>query len=173
MDDDATDRGSATSLRERWPSPTDDLRWRLSPTRPSLGETLAALAARLDTRRAQPSLTRRIETYWRWFAVILFVSITLDMLSTMYAFAAIGAGGEANPLIRWALHLGVAEFAAVNLVVGVAAALVFHVLVSGLRRSADRYTRYVEWGIQVWLGVLLGGGLSVVLVNAIVLYLAR
>ncbi len=41
-----------------------------------------------------------MEEYWDWVAVALFLLVTVDMLTTMFAAAALGPVAEANPLMR-------------------------------------------------------------------------
>ena len=67
----------------------------------------------------------RVEEFWDWFAVSLFLLITVDMMTSMYAARRVGLGAEINPLIRWALGQGVVTLVAVHLLVTVVAAGVF------------------------------------------------
>lgn len=107
------------------------------------------------------ALATRLEEYWWWFAVALFVLVTLDMLTTMYAVWAVGPAAEANPLVRLVLERGMLAYTAVNLVAAGIAIGGFAALVRLLETTDAPYDRYVEFGIQVWLGTLIGVGLFV------------
>lgn len=161
------------TFRERWPDPDVDLRQRVVAEGRS---SLARAAARLPDVGPSPTarpLVRRVETYWRWFAVVLYVVVTLDMVSTLYAADAVGLAGEANPLVRAAVDHGVLAYAAMNLVAVVLAIGCFAALVRAVRASAPPYDRYVEAGLKLWLGLLLAAGLLVFANNLIVVVYGR
>lgn len=103
----------------------------------------------------------RLEEYWWWFAVALFVLVTLDMLTTMYAVWAVGPAAEANPLVRVVLGRGMLAYTVINLVAAGVAIGGFATLVRLLESTDAPYDRYVEFGIQLWLGTLIGVGLFV------------
>lgn len=103
----------------------------------------------------------RFREYWDWFAVALFVLITLDMLSSRYAAAIAGAGAEVNPLMRWVLRQHVIVLTGVNLVAGAIAVGSFYLLMRLLESSRPPYDRYLAWGIELWLGSLIAVGLFI------------
>lgn len=119
------------------------------------------MAALRGETMTSPALATRLEEYWWWFAVALFVLVTLDMLTTMYAVWAVGPAAEANPLVRVVLERGMLAYTAVNLVAAGIAIGGFASLVRLLETTDAPYDRYVEFGIQVWLGTLIGVGLFV------------
>ena len=152
-------------FRERWPEPADDFRHRFGHERPSaFTRLLPTVPFRHPFSRTRP-LERRLETYWRWFAIVLFVVITLDMLTTMYATDAVGLQAEANPLIRMALERGVLWYTALNLVVLFVSVGGFKVLSRVAQASDPPYDRYFERVLQLWLGLLLAAGLFVFVNN--------
>lgn len=106
----------------------------------------------------------RIDEYWDWIAVALFLLVTVDMLTTIYAAAAVGSAAEANPLVRWALARGVWTLATLNLVAAVLVVGFFYALVEILRLTPPGYRRPFALVVEVWLGLLLFAGL-VVLAN--------
>ena len=110
---------------------------------------------------ARPRLDARLEEYWDWFAVALFVLITVDMLTTMYAAWYVGPAAEANPLMRWALGQGLLVLTAVNLAATVVAVGGFYVLMRLLRATEAPYDRWVGLTVEVWLGALIAAGLFV------------
>lgn len=118
-------------------------------------------------------IATRIEEYWDWFAVALFVLITVDMLTTMFAGRVVGHQAEANPLIRWALGQGVLTLTVINLVAAVVAVTVFYNLIQILKRTAPPYDRFLEVSIEVWLALLISTGLFVFANNLMVIVHGR
>lgn len=115
----------------------------------------------------------RISEYWDWFAVALFVLITVDMITTMYAAAHVGPAGEANPLMRWAIGQGIVVMTAVNLVATVLAVGVFYVLMRVFEDARTPWDRYIAVGVEMWLGLLIAGGLFVFANNLAVIVHGR
>lgn len=105
--------------------------------------------------------TRRIHEYWSWIAVALFLLITVDMLTTIFAAAVLGTAAEANPLMRWTLQQGMVVLVAVNLATAVLAVGFFYALLEMLRRTPPAYERAFALLIELWLGLLLFAGLAV------------
>lgn len=128
-------------------------------------------AVRRDVSPA-PS-TSKLHEYWDWFAVALFLLITIDMLTTRFAAVAAGAGAEINPIMRWVLAQNLAVLIAVNLTATVIAVGSFYVLMQLLESSPAPYDRYMAWGIEIWLGVLVAGGLFVFANNLSVIVLGQ
>lgn len=117
--------------------------------------------------------TTPLEEYWDWFAVALFVLITVDMITTVYAAWYVGHATEANPLIRWALGQGMVTVTLVNLAATVIAVGGFVLLMQLLEATEPPYDRYVAVGIQAWLGLLIAGGLFVFANNLTVIVYGR
>ena len=117
--------------------------------------------------------TSRLEEYWQWFALALFVLITVDMITTMYAAAYAGPAAEANPLMRWALGQGIVVVTAVNLAATVVAVSFFYLLIDALRSTPSPWNRYVALSLEVWLGVLIAAGLGVFANNLAVIVYGR
>lgn len=115
----------------------------------------------------------RIEEYWDWIAVALFLLLSVDLLTTLSAARLVGTGAESNPLMRWLLGRGVltvigAHLAAVVLVTGC-----FRLLVDRLRRTPAPANRYFALAIEAWLGFLVAVGLGVFANNLAVIVLGR
>ncbi|MFP4530348.1 MAG: hypothetical protein ACLFNC_03565 [Halodesulfurarchaeum sp.] len=117
--------------------------------------------------------TTSLEEYWDWFAVALFVLITVDMITTVYAAWYVGPAAEANPLMRWALGQGMVTVTLVNLAATVIAVGGFALLMQLLEATDPPYDRYVAVGIQTWLGILIAGGLFVFANNLTVIVYGR
>ena len=115
----------------------------------------------------------RVQEYWDWIAVALFLLVTVDMITTVYAARAVGLAGEANPFVRWSLASGPVAFAAVNLVTVVVVAGLFERVMDLLERTPAPYDRYLAAGIEAWLGGLLAAGLLVFANNLLVVFHGR
>lgn len=107
--------------------------------------------------------------YWEWFAVALFLLVTVDMLTTAGAAAAVGIEHEANPFVRWLLAMGVVPLAAVNLAAVVCATCVFAGLLELIAWAPEPHAWMLEQSLRVWLGFLVGSGVVVALNNMLVL----
>lgn len=115
----------------------------------------------------------RIQEYWDWFAVALFVLITVDMITTVYAAWYVGPAGEANPLMRWALGEGILIVTLVNLAATIIAVGGFYLLLELMKTTEPPYDRYVSLGVEVWLGLLISAGLFVFANNLFVIFHGR
>jgi hypothetical protein len=118
-------------------------------------------------------IDERLDEYWDWFAVALFVLITVDMITTMYAATHAGPAAEANPLMRWALGQGLVVLTLVNLAATVIAVGGFYWLMRLLRTTGPPYDRYVGLGVEAWLGLLIAAGLFVFANNLFVIFHGR
>jgi hypothetical protein len=103
----------------------------------------------------------RILEYWSWVAWALFLLVTVDMLTTIFAASVLGTAAEANPLMRWALGRGIGVIVAVNIAAVVLVVTFFYGLVRMLERTPERYRAWFSLLVEVWLGLLLFAGLAV------------
>ncbi|MFC7068966.1 hypothetical protein [Halobaculum lipolyticum] len=117
------------------------------------------------------SIADRVEEYWGWATAALFLLVTVDLLTTMYAAAAVGRGVEANPLVRWALGRPLPVLVGLNLAAVVLASVVFHGVVETYRVTPPRLRPYYGVVIEAWLGLLLASGLAVYANNLTVIVL--
>lgn len=122
---------------------------------------------------SESTSTDRIEEWWDWFAVALFLLITVDVLTTIGAAVLYGYGAESNPFVRWLLFEGPVILAIVNLAVLVVATLCFRGVISMARRTPDGYDRAFTLGVEVWLGVVISVGLFLFANNLSVIVLGR
>lgn len=116
---------------------------------------------------------RKIEEYWSWAAIALYLLIPLDLLTTLYATAAVGVGGEANPLVAWLVVQPVPILVGINLGAVVLAATFFYGVMETYRRTPSPYDRYYGTVIETWLGVLVAAGLVVFANNLSVIVLGE
>ena len=115
----------------------------------------------------------RIGEYWDWLAGALFLLITVDVLTTIYAAHVAGLGAEANPIVRWSLSRGPVVVVAVNLLAVVVTVMLFDRLLDRLRRTPAPFDRYFALAIELWLGLLLAVGLVVFANNLSVIVLGN
>ena len=115
----------------------------------------------------------RVAEYWDWIAVALFLLVTVDMITTVYAARSVGLAGEANPLVRWSLASGPVAFGVVNLLTVVVVASLFDRVVGALERTRSPYDRYLAAAIEAWLGGLMAAGLLVFANNLLVVFHGR
>lgn len=118
---------------------------------------------------ARATIEERIDEYWDWAAVALFLLTTVDMVTTIYAAAVVGPGAESNPLVRWVLRQGPTAFAATNLAAVVLAVVFFYALVEMIRSSPPPFDRYLALAVELWLGLLVAAGLAVFANNLVVI----
>lgn len=112
-----------------------------------------------------------IQEYWDWIAVALFLLITVDMLTTLYASVNYGLVIEVNPVVRWALARGPVVLAMVNVIAVVLVVILFSVLMERIRRTPAPYDKHFAIGVEIWLGLLIAVGLLVFANNLAVIIL--
>ncbi len=118
-------------------------------------------------------LESRIQEYWDWISVALFLLVTVDMLTSIYAARAVGAAAEANPVTRWLLAQGPVALAGVNVAAVVLVGVLFYGLMELLRVTPARLQGPFARGIELWLGGLLAVGLVVFANNLVVIFGGR
>jgi hypothetical protein len=119
----------------------------------------------------RPVAESRIEEYWDWIAVALFLLLAVDLLTTLAAARVVGPGAERNPLMRWLLGRDVVVVIAAHLVAVTLVTGCFRLLIGRLRRTPPPTDRYFALLIEVWLGVLVAVGLAVFANNLAVIVL--
>ncbi|GAA0221180.1 hypothetical protein [Halobaculum roseum] len=119
------------------------------------------------------AIAERVEEYWGWAAAALFLLVTVDLLTTMYAAAVVGAEAEANPLMRWALGQSLPVLVVVNLGATVLAVVVFRGLMETYRVTPASVRPYYGLLIEAWLGLLVAAGLALFANNLSVIVLGE
>jgi hypothetical protein len=115
----------------------------------------------------------RIEEYWDWIAVALFLLLAVDLLTTLAAARLVGAGAESNPLMRWLLGRSILVVIGAHLAVVVLVTGCFRLLVDRLRRTPSPTHYYFALLIEAWLGFLVAVGLLVFANNLAVIVLGE
>lgn len=115
----------------------------------------------------------KIEEYWDWIAVALFLLLAVDLLTTLAAARLVGAGAESNPLMRWLLGRSILVVIGAHLAVVVLVTGCFRLLVDRLRRMPSPTHYYFALLIEAWLGFLVAVGLLVFANNLAVIVLGE
>ncbi|MFB6094850.1 MAG: hypothetical protein ABEJ71_00160, partial [Halodesulfurarchaeum sp.] len=114
--------------------------------------------------------SRRLEEYWSWVAVALFLLLTVDLLTTMFAAHVVGPAAEANPLVRWAMvRGGIAMLLALNLAALALLVILFYGLIRLTREAPAPYDDVVALVFEVWIGLLVALGLLIFANNLLVI----
>jgi len=111
----------------------------------------------------------RIAEYWHWVGVALFLLLTVDLLTSLYAGAVVGVEHEANPLMQWLLTQPLWLIAAVHIAVGVAVAGLFKLLFVTIERADEPFDTMLGWFVEVFLGLFITVGLFVFANNLFVI----
>lgn len=111
----------------------------------------------------------RREEYWFWAAVALFLLLTVDLLTTIYAAGVVGPDAEVNPVIHWALKSGVSALVGIHLVALLLLAVLFYGLIRLTWEAPEPYDAIVALSFEVWIGLLIAGGLMVFANNLLVI----
>jgi hypothetical protein len=114
-------------------------------------------------------LDARIAEYWQWIAVALYLLVTVDVLTTIYAASVVGLDAEANPITRWLVGQGPVVLVGVNLAAVVLIVLLFNGLMDLVRVTPAPGQAPLMRLIEIWLGLLVAVGLAVFANNLMVI----
>jgi hypothetical protein len=131
------------------------------------------LAWQRALRRPPADLDERVCEYWDWLSVALFLLVTVDALTTLYAARVAGTAAESNPVMRWAPEHGLPAVLALNLAAVVLVAVLFYGVVEMLRSTPAPVRPYFAVLVEVWIGGLLVAGLVVFANNVAVVVLGE
>jgi len=123
--------------------------------------------------RDRDTVQQQVTEYWEWVAVALFLLLSVDLLTSLFAAAAVGVGAEANPLMAYLLGQPIELLLAVHLGVTVLAVGFFYGLMRTYVATPAQYRRPYGYLIELWLGLLLAVGLSVFANNLSVIVLGE
>jgi hypothetical protein len=115
----------------------------------------------------------RIDEYWDWVAVALFLLITVDLLTSLYAAEVVGLEHETHPVMVWLLDQSLVMIVAVHIGVVILAVAGVAMLFGLIERSEHRSRRTLELLTEVYLGLLVAIGLFVFANNLSVIVLGR
>lgn len=108
--------------------------------------------------------------YWEWISVLLFLFITADLLTTMYAASIHGAFLEGNPIIRWGLEQNIILLTAMNLLVGFLCVGFFYAILLNIEQAPNKYYSKLLLSFEVFLGLLISVGIFVFINNIFVIF---
>lgn len=107
------------------------------------------------------SYSAKIDEYWDWAVVALFLLISINLLTSMYATAVVGIEYESNPLMSWLFSQSLGFVITAHVGVGIVAALLFHLLFELVRLTPRTYRGVVMLSVEIYLGLLVAVGLFV------------
>ena len=116
---------------------------------------------------------QQVAEYWEWVAAALFLLLSVDLLTSLFAAAAVGADAEANPLMAYLLGQPLSILVGAHLVVAVLAVGLFYGLMRTYVATPARFRRPYGYLIELWLGLLLAVGLAVFANNVSVIVLGE
>lgn len=122
----------------------------------------------------RPDFETRVQEYWGWIAVSLFLLVTVDLLTTTFAVREFGLGAEGNPVMRWLIAQGPVVLVVAHLVALVLAAAFFFGIIEMIRETPRRHREKMALLFEVWIGLLVSAGLFLFANNlsAIVLHVS-
>jgi len=108
--------------------------------------------------------------YWEWISVLLFLFITADLLTTMYAASIHGTFLEGNPIIRWGLEQNIILLTAMNLLVGFLCIAFFYGILLNIEQAPQKYYPKLLLSFEIFLGLLISVGIFVFINNIFVIF---
>lgn len=110
-----------------------------------------------------PARTDGTESWWAWFAMVLYLLLPVDLLTTLVSVSRHGLAVEANPVMRWLLGLGGVAVLAAHLLVAALAVWLFDAVVESVRRLPPADRRGMVLLVDCWLAsaFLLGVALTI------------
>lgn len=120
------------------------------------------------------ALTRpenRMQEYWDWVAVALFLLLTVDLLTSLFAAEVVGLEHEQNPLMVWLLSQPMPVLIGVHIAAAVLASAGFWLLFRLVEHSEGLPGRVLQFLTEVYLGLLVAAGLVVFANNLSVIIL--
>lgn len=124
-------------------------------------------------RLSAPSPDVAWEQYWDWFAIALFLLLSVDLLMTMGAAVIYGVEAEANPVMRWILDQGFVVIVTTHVVALLIAVGAFGVLVGYGKRLRGSSQSQLQWSTELWLGLLIAAGLVMYANNLALIVLGK
>lgn len=99
--------------------------------------------------------------YWSWVAGALYLLLSVDLLSTLYAAALHGPAAEANPYVQWALTRDVAVLVGLNLLALAVLVALFYGYIRLLSAARGVEAWIMARSFELWVGCLVAAGLFV------------
>lgn len=109
--------------------------------------------------------------YWSWVGGALYLLLTLDLLTTIYAAHLYGPQAELNPVMRWALGQELYVLVGLYLVVLILLVGLFAGFFRLLQRASGTEGWMLAKSFELWIGLLIAVGLFVFANNLSVIVL--
>lgn len=113
----------------------------------------------------------RLREYWGWVAGALYLLLTVDLLTTLYAAGLHGHGAEVNPYMQWALAQDLTVLVGLNLAALVVLAALFYGYMRLLASTRGVEAWVLARSFELWVGLLVAAGLFVFANNLSVIVL--
>ena len=114
-----------------------------------------------------------VREYWGWTGAALFLLITVDLLTSMYAVAIVGLEHESNPVMAWLLARPLWVLVGVHLAAAGLLVVLFYGLAELVHETPPAYREPFKRLIEGFLGLLLAAGLVVFANNLAVIVYGR
>lgn len=121
----------------------------------------------------ETDIDHRLDEYWDWVAVALFLLVTVDMLTTLYAASAVGLEHESNPLMAWLFGQSIVLIVVIHVSAAAIASVFFYGLIELIRQTPPVQQWMMMRSLEVYLGLLIATGLFVFANNLSVIVLGR
>jgi len=113
----------------------------------------------------------RIQEYWDWIAVVLFLLLTVDMITSVYAAQLYGVQNESNPLMQVILQHSLPYIAMVHIGVLIIAGALFYGCIWFLRENkGTQHATLIAYLFEVWLAGLIVLGLAIFTNNLLMIF---
>lgn len=116
-----------------------------------------------------PARTDGTESWWAWFAMVLYLLLPIDLLTTLVSVSRHGLAVEVNPVMRWLLELGAFPVLAGHLLVTVLAVWLFDAVVTAVRQAPPADRRGVIIVVDLWLATAFVAGVALTVNNLLVI----
>lgn len=135
----------------------------MSNSKPT-GSRQALADTPLEALFVERDVDRRLEHYWSWTAVTLFLLVPVDLITTSVVVSRYGVDVIANPFVTWLFGQGPVTFVAVPLAGAMLATGLVHGVLETLRHAPRPLQERLALLFEVWIGLMVSLGL-LLLVN--------
>lgn len=116
---------------------------------------------------------KTLREYWSWIGGSLYLLLSLDLLTTLYAASLHGVSAEANPMVRWAISQEAYVIVGLNLAALVVLVSLFAGYLTLLERTHGKTGWIMARSFELWIALLLSAGLFVFANNLAVIVLGE
>jgi len=113
----------------------------------------------IASRIVPTDVEARRPEYWSWIAVVLFLLLAVDLLTTTVAVQQFGLAAEGNPVMQWLLAQGPGVVLAAHLAVVVLVAAFCYGAIETIAVAETPTRGRLALVFEVWIGLLVSAGL--------------